>query len=173
MPITPDTKNWTWVVERPCPECGFNANDYPREMVARTMRSNAAAWVPVLGRADASVRPNDDRWSALEYACHVRDVYRIFDVRLEMMLHEDNPVFQSWNQDVTAVEERYDLQNPSVVLGDLLVAAGVLADKFDALTDDQWTRTGTRSDGNGYTIATLGTLGLHDPMHHLWDVTPR
>src|SRR5664280_3280117 len=83
MPITPDTKNWTWVVERPCPECGFNANDYPREMVARTMRSNAAAWVPVLSRADARVRPNDERWSALEYACHVRDVYRIFDVRPE------------------------------------------------------------------------------------------
>ena len=23
--ITPDTKDWTWVLERPCPECGFEA----------------------------------------------------------------------------------------------------------------------------------------------------
>ena len=23
-PITPDTKDWTWVLERPCPECGFD-----------------------------------------------------------------------------------------------------------------------------------------------------
>ena len=172
MPITPDTKNWTWVVERPCPECGFNPSEYPREVVSRTMRANAAAWVPVLNRTDANVRTSDDRWSALEYACHVRDVYRIFDVRLELMLREDNPKFQTWDQDATAVEERYDLQNPSIVLGDLLVAAGVLADKFDSLDGDQWQRSGTRSDGTGYTIASLGTLGLHDPMHHLWDVAP-
>ena len=25
MSITPDTKDWTWVLERPCPECGFEA----------------------------------------------------------------------------------------------------------------------------------------------------
>ena len=22
--IVPDTKDWTWVLERPCPECGFD-----------------------------------------------------------------------------------------------------------------------------------------------------
>jgi hypothetical protein len=22
--ITPDTKDWTWVLERACPECGFD-----------------------------------------------------------------------------------------------------------------------------------------------------
>ena len=26
MPIEPDTKDWTWVLERPCPECGFDAS---------------------------------------------------------------------------------------------------------------------------------------------------
>ena len=25
MSIEPDTKDWTWVLERPCPECGFDA----------------------------------------------------------------------------------------------------------------------------------------------------
>ncbi len=25
--ITPDTKDWTWVLERPCPDCGFVASD--------------------------------------------------------------------------------------------------------------------------------------------------
>ena len=23
MTIEPDTKDWTWVLDRPCPECGF------------------------------------------------------------------------------------------------------------------------------------------------------
>ena len=26
MPIVPDDKDWTWVLERPCPECGFDAS---------------------------------------------------------------------------------------------------------------------------------------------------
>ena len=26
MPITPDTKSWTWVLERACPDCGFDAS---------------------------------------------------------------------------------------------------------------------------------------------------
>src|SRR4051794_791858 len=23
-PVEPDTKDWTWVLDRPCPECGFD-----------------------------------------------------------------------------------------------------------------------------------------------------
>jgi hypothetical protein len=26
MAIVPDDKNWTWVLERPCPECDFSAD---------------------------------------------------------------------------------------------------------------------------------------------------
>ncbi|PVY29285.1 hypothetical protein C7458_10631 [Williamsia muralis] len=27
MAIVPDTKNWTWVLERPCPDCGFDPSE--------------------------------------------------------------------------------------------------------------------------------------------------
>jgi hypothetical protein len=40
------------------------------------------------GPTGSPTRPSDDRWSALEYACHVRDVFRLYDERLEMMLTE-------------------------------------------------------------------------------------
>lgn len=173
MPIIPDTKNWTWAVERPCPECGFDPQRYPREAVSATIRENAAAWIPILQRDDATVRLSDDRWSALEYACHVRDVYRIFETRLARMLSEDNPSFQNWDQDETAVAERYDLQDPSTVCAGLLTAATTLADRFAGVQDAEWARPGTRSDGNSYTVASLGALALHDPIHHLWDVAPK
>jgi hypothetical protein len=170
MPITPDTKDWTWVLERPCEACGFNAQEYPPETFSRTIRVNAAKWIPVLERDGAAVRPSDDRWSALEYACHVRDVYRVFDERLRLMLEEDGPVFQSWDQDETAIEERYELQMPAIVSGELLDAAGTYADRFDSVESSQWDRPGTRSNGSHFTVQSLGTYGLHDPMHHLWDV---
>ena len=28
--IEPDTKDWTWVLDRPCPECGFEASTRDR-----------------------------------------------------------------------------------------------------------------------------------------------
>ena len=34
MTIVPDTKDWTWVLQRPCAECGFNAQGFPVEAVA-------------------------------------------------------------------------------------------------------------------------------------------
>ena len=171
MPITPDTKDWTWVLERPCVECGFNAADHPRTTFSQGIRENAAQWTRVLQRDDVHRRPREDRWSALEYGCHVRDVYRIFDERLRSMLKEDGPVFQNWDQDETAFEERYDLQDPTIVNGELLDAAARYADRFDTVTPAQWDRPGTRSNGSLFTVSSLGAYGLHDPFHHLWDVS--
>jgi len=51
MAITPDTKNWTWVLERQCSECGFDATQIRRDDVGRMIRENAAAWQLVLARA--------------------------------------------------------------------------------------------------------------------------
>lgn len=170
MPIIPDTKNWAWAVERSCPECGFDPDAHPTSLASSTIRSNAAAWRPRLERDDASVRPRDDRWAPVEYACHVRDVYRVFLGRLGLMLREDSPSFQSWDQDETAVVERYDLQDPATVADEVLAAGTRLADAFDEVRADEWQRTGTRSDGTSYTVASLATLAQHDPIHHLWDV---
>src|SRR6476646_7589442 len=102
MAITPDTKNWTWVLERACPECGFDASAFPRERVGEMTRENAALWPDVLARPDARDRPRPDTWSPLEYGAHVRDVLRIFDVRLRLMLAEDGPTYANWDQDATA-----------------------------------------------------------------------
>ena len=171
MTITPDSKDWTWVLERPCGECGFNAKDFPPSTFSQAIRVNAAQWADVLKRDDVRLRPSEDRWSALEYACHVRDVYRIFDERLRRMLEEDGPVFQNWDQDETALEERYDLQDPTIVNGELLDLATQYAERFDSVQPTQWDRPGTRSNGSRFTVSSLGTYGLHDPFHHLWDVS--
>src|SRR5215210_8310205 len=83
--IEPDTKDWTWVLERACPECGFDAPGLARERVPDAIRDNATLWEVVLGTDDAAVRPAPHLWSPLEYACHVRDVNRIFDERVRLM----------------------------------------------------------------------------------------
>lgn len=81
MSIVPDTKDWTWVLRRPCPDCGLDVQSFPREEVTGMVRANASAWHRVLTQTgDARQRRSPGTWSALEYGCHVRDVLRLYDV---------------------------------------------------------------------------------------------
>jgi hypothetical protein len=109
-------------------------------------------------------------WSPLEYACHVRDVFRKFDERLALMLNEIDPAFENWDQDATAIEDRYDLQNSAVVANEIQAAGISLADRFDSVVGEQWSRTGFRSDGSAFTVESIARYLMHDPVHHLWDV---
>lgn len=170
MAITPDTKNWTWVLDDVCPECGFDAAAVDLSAMGDLVRANVAAWPELLERADVRTRPAPDRWSALEYGCHVRDVFDLFDERLRLMLSEDGPQFANWDQDVTAVEGRYDLQDPATVSDELVAAGTASAARWDTVSDDDWPRTGYRSDGSTFTVESFARYLLHDPVHHLVDV---
>jgi hypothetical protein len=170
MSIVPDEKDWTWVLERTCPECGFDVRNLAPGSVGPALRANALEWRALLDHPAAVGRPSPDRWSALEYACHVRDVFRLYEYRLHLMLDEDDPTFPNWDQDVSAVEERYGEQDPATVVADLEAAGEALASSFEAVTGDQWQRTGNRSDGARFRIDTFARYLLHDPVHHVWDV---
>lgn len=170
MEIEPDGKDWTWVLERPCAECGLDTRTVDPADVGRITRATAADWAAVLrGRADVRARPAPAVWSPLEYGAHVRDVNRIYAERLRLMETEDDPLFPNWDQDATAVAERYGEQDPLVVADELVAAADRLAAGFDAVTD--WSRPGRRSDGAHFTTATFARYYVHDPVHHYRDVT--
>jgi hypothetical protein len=173
MAITPDTKDWTWVLQRPCPDCGFEAAAHRVERLPGLVHDTAMAWSEVLRRPDVADRPAPGVWSPLEYACHVRDVHRIFAERLGAMLGQDTPRFANWDQDETAVAERYAEQEPTVVDVDLIEAAGTVAGLYAGVTDDTRHRRGLRSDGAAFTVETLGQYHLHDVVHHLHDVGAR
>jgi hypothetical protein len=170
MTIEPDTKDWTWVLERRCPECGFDGRALDIADLAPTIATNADGWVEALARPDVARRPAPTVWSPLEYACHVRDVHVLFDQRVHLMLDEDDPVFANWDQDVTAVEQRYDLQDPTVVATELGKAADRVAATYRSVSGAQWDRSGRRSNGSVFTVESLGRYHLHDVVHHLWDV---
>jgi hypothetical protein len=170
LTITPDTKDWTWVLERPCPECGFDTRSFPREEVGMMIRDNSASWRDVLAHPDVATRPSEDIWSALEYACHVRDVFDLYEARLRMMLEKDAPAYPNWDQDAAAVEQDYGAQDPATVSAEIQEAADRLADRFDGVEGSGWERTGVRSDGARFTVESFARYLIHDPIHHLHDV---
>lgn len=168
--IEPDTKDWTWVLQQACPECGFDATAVDPRSIGATVRALVPRWEAALARDDVRDRPEPATWSTLEYGAHVRDVFRVMDLRLALMLEHDDPQFANWDQDATAVAERYDLQDPALVAHELGGAAAVLADRYDSVPDDAWQRPGRRSNGSVFTVDTLGRYMLHDVLHHLHDV---
>jgi hypothetical protein len=168
--IAPDTKDWTWVLERPCPECGFDTRGVRPDQVATMIRDNASRWEPVLLAPGVAQRPTPAVWSPLEYACHVRDVFLLYDERLRLMLAEDDPLYPNWDQDATAVEARYDTQDPRVVSTEILAAAAALAQRFAGVSGASWQRPGRRGDGARFTVETFARYLIHDPVHHLHDV---
>ncbi|SDD15669.1 DinB family protein [Auraticoccus monumenti] len=171
MAIIPDTKDWTWVLQQPCADCGFDPTavewaDLPGRLLAAATSVGAA-----LGRPGARGRPDPSTWSVLEYGAHVRDVCGVMAERLQLLLTHDDPEYANWDQDATAVAERYAEQDPGRVGEELDAAAERLAGSFAAVRGDAWERPGRRSNGSVFTTWTLGVYALHDLEHHVWDVT--
>lgn len=168
--IEPETKDWTWVLERPCPECGLAASTVAGDQVPALVRAYGSRWAEVLRRPDAGVRPSPMVWSPLEYACHVRDGCRVFQGRVELMLAADDPTFANWDQDAAAIEERYGEQGPGTVAAELTAAAEAIAGTFALVSGEQWARSGLRGNGSVFTVTTLAQYFVHDVAHHLHDV---
>ncbi|MEU7141011.1 DinB family protein [Nocardia sp. NPDC046473] len=173
MPIVPDVKNWTWVLERACAECGFDPAAVRYEDVPPLTRDTASRFAEVLARPDARVRPDESTWSSLEYGAHVRDVCRLFDTRLAQMLSgtdDTDSRFANWDQDETAVTDRYDQQDPAQVATELAAAAEAIAHAFESVPLDERGRRGERSDGAGFTVDSFARYFIHDLVHHVHDV---
>jgi hypothetical protein len=172
----PDHKDWTWVLDETCEQCGYQAAAVEPEDVAALMRANAASFRAALKRGSmVNERPPvqagaDPQWSALEYAAHVRDVYQLTAERLTKMIKKNAPTFKDWDQNKAAIDGDYANEDPDKVSYALAVNAGKAADLLDKVRGDQWQRAGMRSDGAGFTIATFAVYMLHDVTHHLWDV---
>jgi hypothetical protein len=168
----PDDADWTWVLTRPCPDCGFDVAAVEPADVPALLRDAGQRYAAALGRDDVRARPAEGVWSPLEYTCHVRDVCDVMRGRLEQILAGGGEVvrFADWDQDETAVADRYREQDPARVARELTAAGSSFAAAYAQVPEHGWERTGIRSNGSEFTVLTLGRYGLHDLRHHLWDV---
>jgi hypothetical protein len=168
--IPADTKDWTWVLDRPCPECGLDAGGVAPGQVGAIVTSTLPRWAAALDRPDVRDRPDPHTWSPLEYAAHVRDVFDVMTGRLALMLTEDDPLFDDWDQDAAALAAGYASSDPVLVGQELEAAGRRAAEAFGAVGAGDVERPGRRSNGSVFTVATLGQYFVHDVVHHLHDV---
>jgi hypothetical protein len=144
--------------------------------MAETVRGFARRYRAPLTRGlpgedlDALVRtrPATGGWSALEYACHVRDALRVSDYRIGKLLTE-RPTFHRVDPDEAAKELDYNGQDPEQVVDELATAAESLAGRLESLAPDAWDRAGRRDDIE-VTVHTVALNALHEGSHHQLDI---
>jgi hypothetical protein len=176
MPDPPDVLGARWQSER-CPECAFDPQGVsPAELpdkvagLARRYQAPLTRFLPGEDESLLLTRPSPDVWSALAYACHVRDVLAVFDGRIHRMLTEDGPDFGWWDHEAAVEAEGYEDQKPSEVAGALTANATALAATLAGVTGDGWDRTGVRRGGETFTVLGAGRFALHEGTHHLLDI---
>jgi len=168
--IVPDQKNWTFVLESVCPECGYDVRAVTAKDVIEQLPEGVERYVAVLSRPEARVRTNSARWSDQEYITHVAHMLVIMNGRLDLMLEHDEPTFPNWDQDQAADEGNYNALEPEEVAAQLRSAASKYAEKLGSIDEDSYSRRGLRSNGSAFTVESLNQYAWHDFVHHLWDL---
>jgi hypothetical protein len=165
-----------WQSER-CPECAFDPNGVSAAelpaAVAGLGRKYQAPLTRFLPGEDPSLlvaRPLPGVWSALAYACHVRDVLSVFDGRIARMLVEDSPELGWWDHEAAVEADAYDQQPPAEVAAAIAANASALSATLAAVPEEGWDRRATRRDGELFTVLGAGRFALHEGTHHLLDI---
>lgn len=166
--MDPDIKDWSWTAGRRCAECGTDASGLDLPAVAGNLRAAIGRFAQALSVPGIEVRGRPDRWSTLEYCAHVRDLLAVMTGRIELMLEQDDPVFEDWGQDAAAAH--YAVADPLEVIEQLGGEARLLARTLDSIDPADAHRGGRRSDGTGFSILTLARYTWHDVAHHLYDI---
>ena len=176
MADTTDELGARWQSER-CPECAFDPNgvsaaDLPAAVagLARRYQAPLTRFLPGEDSSLLVAHPLPGVWSALAYACHVRDVLAVFDGRIDRMLTEDAPELGWWDHEAAVEADAYEKQPPAEVSAAIASNAAALSATLAAVPDAGWDRTGTRRDGELFTVLGAGRFALHEGTHHLLDI---
>lgn len=160
-----------------CPECGFDPDDLAPPDTVVALRSFGRRYRAPLTRAlpgedlDAIARhsPEEGVWSALEYAWHVADVFRVFDDRVRCALAGRAP-----DEAVVDWEVRVEAASPSMarvaVADELVDAADSLALTLDELDIGEWSLPAVTGRGREVAVGELAAIAVHEGSHHLLDV---
>lgn len=159
-----------------CAGCGLDWSSISPGDAEVAVRSFPRRWRAALGAfgededADALVRrrPEPSSWSAIEYACHLRDVLELYEGHVRSALVEDRPMIASADVEASAEERRYREQDLTTVLDELADRCGRLASTLDGVAADDWKRSAVR-DGEEISVLWMARHAVHEGSHHLRD----
>lgn len=156
-----------------CPECGFSYADTPVERVRRLVEvlpAEVRAAVAVVPDERLRRRPAAGVWSALEYVCHLRDVYVTSTIRLHRARTEDRPVLEPMLNDLRARRFRYNDREVGAVLEELAATVAGFCDELTRVRPEDWDRQVSRLAGEDRSARWLARHAAHEGQHHVGDI---
>ena len=175
----PDDRPWADTQSQACAECGLDPTTMTRAELPDAVRGLGRRYRIPLTRFLPGEDPDTvagarsaggTAWSALEYACHARDVLGIFADRIELTLAEDRPELGWWDHEAAVADDDYAGQDRATVADELAANAERLGAVLATVPDDGWGREATRRGTETFTVEGLGRFALHEGHHHLLDV---
>jgi hypothetical protein len=115
-------------------------------------------------------RPAPDVWSAMEYLCHLRDVYATYTIRLHRARTEDSPAVEPMFSDLRALRFQYSQLPLAPVLDEFEKHVAGLRDEAAMMAPEDWLRTVSRRPQEVRTAAWLVRQAAHEGRHHLADI---
>src|SRR6185503_13680754 len=125
--------------------------------------------LPLVHEVPASIlkrRPQPNKWSAHEHACHLAAVHPLFFSRLDLMLTNPEPVIKPYlpekddedgallNVDLRGAMERYAQDRHWLV------------ERLQKLPDEAWLRTAKHDEYSHYSVFIMFRhLAMHDMLH--------
>jgi hypothetical protein len=164
----------------PCPECQFDYDSEDEASIPDRVRTLGKRYHAPLSRflpgedgpAILRAHPVEGAWSALEYACHVRDVLRVMRERVAQGLAEEVPTYTPMGREERVIDDRYNEQDPAEVAAAIQANGEELAAAFADLSPDQWARTGIYNypEPTERDMVWIGQHTIHEAHHHLLDI---
>ncbi len=111
-------------------------------------------------------RPDPNRWSAHEHACHLAHVHALFFQRLDQMLSEPSPVIRPYlpgDQDPDDLLMQMDLD---AALTQFVADRARLVERLEKLSAEEWEKTAEHGEYRTYSVFIMFRhLALHDFLH--------
>jgi hypothetical protein len=162
-------RDWARSQFERCPDCGADPSTLVDGSLGREVSREIAAWGRLLAAADpvrVRARPVDDVWSALEYACHVRDLLPVMTERLSRIRSEDEPSLGWWDHEASVIDDHYNEQVPVLVVEAMTRNARDFAAALALVEAEEWDRGADRRPGERFTVRGIARFVLHEVIHH-------
>ncbi|ORW33906.1 hypothetical protein AWB91_06600 [Mycobacterium paraense] len=143
------------------------AGDEIRSAVAELARLLVTTERRALARRTAP-----ERWSPLEYACHVRDVLITQRERVLLARRTDVPAAVPMGRDERAAHDGYAESDPAEVAEEVTIAARLLANTLSRLGTRDWELRIVYNwpHRTERTLRWVAANTVHDVRHHLLDI---
>lgn len=125
--------------------------------------------IPLVREVPAKIlkrRPQPDKWSAHEHACHLAEVHSLFFDRLDLMLNEERPRIKLYNPDEAMEKDALLWVDLDEALERFTRDRARLVELLKDLSEDDWQREASHEEYDHYSVLIMFRhVALHDMLH--------